>query len=232
MPEHRVCLRSAYTPSIEYHLARARIIARHAGIDSDAAIDWMDRRLKKAHKDIVPTLKYGKALAYLDLKKLDKAEALLVELDKQDPNNNFYLDALSDLYLYKKEYDKGFTMLKRALDKKPNNPVLTINYANLMIESDKYAEATRLLQRYTHDHPEDLNGWALLSDASGKQGKRDEEAAARGEIFALKADWKQAISFYAEASKLVDLGSLKQARYDARIDQLGLERDRFYALQN
>jgi predicted Zn-dependent protease len=219
-------------PSIEYHLARARIIARHAGIDSDAAIDWMDRRLKKAHKDIVPTLKYGKALAYLDLKKLDKAEALLVELDKQDPNNNFYLDALSDLYLYKKEYDKGLAMLKHALDKKPNNPVLTINYANLMIESDKYAESARLLQRYNYDHPEDLNGWALLSDASGKQGKRDEEAAARGEIFALKADWKQAISFYAEASKLVDLGSLKQARYDARIDQLGLERDRFYALQN
>ncbi|GLQ75176.1 beta-barrel assembly-enhancing protease [Vibrio penaeicida] len=219
-------------PSIEYNLARARIIARHAGIDSEAAIDWMDRRLKKAHRDIVPTLKYGKALALLDMKKLDEAETLLVQLDKQDPNNNFYLDALSDLYLYKKEYDKGLAMLKRALDKKPNNPVLEINYANLLVESERYNEATRLLQRYTHSHPEDVNGWAMLADSTAQQGKRDEEAAARGEIFALKADWKQAISFYAEASKLVELGSLKQARYDARIDQLGLQRDRFYALQN
>ena len=72
----------------------------------------------------------------------------------------------------------------------------------------------------------------MLADSTAQQGKRDEEAAARGEIFALKADWKQAISFYAEASKLVELGSLKLARYDARIDQLGLQRDRFYALQN
>ncbi len=219
-------------PSFLYHLARARIVARHAGIESEAAIDWMDRKLKKSTKELVPTLLYGKALALLDMKKLDEAEALLIKLNEQDPNNNFYLDALSDLYQYKREFDTGLTLLKSALDAKPNNPVLTINYANLMVQNEQYKEATQLLQRYTHDHPEDLNGWVLLATATGKQGLRDEEAAAHGEIFALKADWKQAISFYAEASKLVDLGSLKQARYDARIDQLGLLRDRFHAVKN
>lgn len=219
-------------PSLEYHLAKARIVARHAGIDSEAAIDWMDRRLKKASTALAPTYRYGKALAYLDTKKLDKAEPILLELLKTEPNNNFYLDAIADLYLYKKEHQTAIDILAKALDKKPNNPVLTINYANLLNESDQVDKAVRILQRYTHDYPEDINGWSLLADAHKKLDNPDEELAAKGEIFALRANWTKAIQNYSEASQLVDLGSLKQAKYDARIDQLSVERDRFFALQN
>ena len=37
-------------PSLDYHLARARIVARYAGIDGDAALDWFERKLKKGSK--------------------------------------------------------------------------------------------------------------------------------------------------------------------------------------
>ncbi|USD65942.1 M48 family metallopeptidase [Vibrio sp. SCSIO 43136] len=219
-------------PSIDFHLAKARVIARHADLQSEAALDWMERRLKKASAELAPTYKYGKALVYLDTKKLDQAQALLDELIALEPRNNFYLDALSDLYLYQEKPEKGIEMLKKALDKKPGNSVLTINYANLLNESKQYEQAAKVLQRYTHEHPEDLNGWSLLADAYKYLDRRDEHLAARGEIFALRANWQGAIKNYSDASHLVDLGSLKQARYDARIDQLSIERDRFMALQN
>ena len=122
-------------------------------------------------------------------------------------------------------------MLRNALKSKPNNSVLTINYANVLMKQDKNEDAVRVLQRYTHDNPDDINGWHLLSEANIHLGRRDEDLASRAEILALKANWNKAIQYYTQAGQIAELGSLKQARYDARIDQLIVARDRFMALQ-
>ncbi|CSD24866.1 Exported zinc metalloprotease YfgC precursor [Vibrio cholerae] len=108
---------------------------------------------------------------------------------------------------------------------------MTINYANVLLKQDKFTDAIRILQRYTHDNPNDINGWQLLSEANSRLGNSAEDLAARGEIMALQANWNKAIQFYTQASQLVELGSLAQARYDARIDQLMVQRERFLSLQ-
>ncbi|WP_341661018.1 M48 family metallopeptidase [Vibrio sp.] len=218
-------------PSIDYNLARARVVARYADINTESALDWFARTEKKAPNDIKPSFQYGRALVYLDNKQLDKAAELLQALLKQQPDNNFYLDAMTDLYLAKNQAPKAEAMLKNALKSKPNNPVLTINYANVLMQQDKNEEAVRTLQRYTHDNPNDINGWHLLSEANIHLGRRDEDLASRAEILALKANWNKAIQYYTQAGQIAELGSLKQARYDARIDQLIAARDRFMTLQ-
>ncbi|GAK86624.1 exported zinc metalloprotease YfgC precursor [Vibrio ponticus] len=218
-------------PSLNYHLARARIVARYAGIKSDAALDWLERTEKKAQPDIKPAMQYGRALVYLDNNQLDKAAPILTKLYQQDNYNRFYLDALSDLYIAQKQPEKASTMLERALKSEPNNPVLMINYANSLIAQEKFEPAIRVLQRYTHDNGNDVNGWHLLSEANIKLGNSQEDLAARAEILALKANWNKAIQYYTQAGQMAELGSLEQARYDARIDQLMVQRDRFMALQ-
>ncbi|NOH98458.1 M48 family metallopeptidase [Vibrio sp. 99-70-13A1] len=219
------------SPSLDYHLARARIVARYAGIENDSALDWFERKLKKAPASLVPSLEYGKALVYLDSKKLDKAEPILTKLISNDPLNTFYLDAISDLHIAQKKPEIAIKEMKSALTRKPNNPVLTINYANALLEKEQYQEGIRVLQRYTHDNPNDTNGWHLLSKANISLANSDEDLAARAEILALQAQWNKAIQYYTQASQLAELGSLKQARYDARIDQLMIQRDRFLSLQ-
>ena len=218
-------------PSIDYHLTRARIVARYAGIDGQAAMGWFKRTQKKASPEIMPSFDYGRALVHLDNKRLSEAEPLLKKLLQQDPGNPFYLDAMTDLYIAQKKPQKAVDMLSSALKRNPQNNVLTINYANALLEAKKDEEAVRILQRYTHDNPEDTNGWHLLSKGNHALGNNDEELAARAEILALHANWNKAIQYYSEASKIAELGSLKQARYDARIDQLMIQRDRFMALQ-
>ena len=69
-------------------------------------------------------------------------------------------------------------------------------------------------------YKEDGNGWDLLAQAEGALGNRDQELAARAESMALVGQLEQAISLLSSASSQVKLGSLQQARYDARIDQL------------
>ncbi|NRB67805.1 MAG: M48 family metallopeptidase [Vibrio sp.] len=218
-------------PSLNYNLARARIVARYASINAKAAMDWLTRTEKKAPASLKSSFQYGRALVHLDNNELDQANTILQSLTQQQPDNNFYLDAMSDLYIAQKKAGEAEKMLQKALKSKPNNAVLTINYANALMKQDKNAEAVRVLQRYTHDNPNDVNGWHLLSEASIHLGRSDEDLAARAEILALKANWNKAIQYYTQASQLAELGSLQQARYDARIDQLMVQRDRFMALQ-
>lgn len=217
--------------SLGYNLARARVVARYAGIKSDAALDWLSRREEKAPQSIKPAMQYGQALVYLDNNQLDKAAPILEQLHQMDDNNRFYLDALSDLYIAQKQPQKASSMLEKALKSEPNNPVLMINYANSLLAQDKFEQAIRVLQRYTHDNSNDVNGWHLMSETSIKMGDSQGDLAARAEILALKANWNKAIQYYTQASQMAELGSLEQARYDARIDQLLVQRDRFMALQ-
>ncbi|KHA61134.1 TPR repeat-containing protein [Vibrio variabilis] len=224
-PEPRV------QPSLDYNLARARIVARYAGIQAKAAQDWFERTEQKADPSIKVAFQYGKALVHLDNNELEEADKILRELLSRDRNNHFYLDAMSDLYIAQKKPELAQSMLEKAMAATPNNAVITINYANVLIKREKNEEAIRVLQRYTHDYSNDVNGWHLLSEANIHLGRSDEDLAARAEILALKANWNKAIQYYTQASQLAELGSLKQARYDARIDQLMVQRERFLALQ-
>lgn len=218
-------------PSLSFYLAKARVIARYSGLKTESALDWFSRHKKNAPTAMKPAFDYGQALVYLDTDKLSQSKNLLMPLWKQDPDNPFYLDAMSDLYLALKEGKQAQTMLSNALENNPKNAILLINYANVLYEEKNFQQAIHVLQRYTHTYPSDVNGWDLLSKANSRLGNEQEVLAARGEILALKAQWTKAIQYYTQASQLAKLGSLEQARYDARIDQLLVQRDRFTALQ-
>ncbi|MGF1904060.1 beta-barrel assembly-enhancing protease [Aliivibrio salmonicida] len=216
--------------SLRYQLARSRIVARFAGIDSNAALDWFSRKSKSAKVDQKTAIEYGKALVYIDSNQYDKATPIMSTLLKNDPLNTFYIDAATDLDLYTTKNEQAIKRLENGLIHLPNNPVLMINYAHALSESGKTPQAVRILQRYTHDHPKDPTGWQLLSKAYHDDGSSDGELAARAEVYALKGMWNKALSNYTQASQLAELGSLDQARYDARIDQLRLSRERFSTL--
>ncbi|MGF1683691.1 M48 family metalloprotease [Photobacterium minamisatsumaniensis] len=213
--------------SVRYELARARIIARYAGLDSNAALDWFERRLKRANGAARDALNYGKALVYIDTGKYQQAHALLDPLLAAEPNNRFYIDSATDLDLYEKQFDRAISRLENALKATPNHKVLNLNLAHALQEADRNNESIPILTRYTYDNPQDANGWHLLAQAQAANGRRDAELAARAELMALRGAWEKAIQFYIQASQLVDINSLDQARYDARIDQLRLARSRF-----
>ncbi|MDA9556188.1 M48 family metallopeptidase [Vibrio sp.] len=217
--------------SLNFHLARTRVIARYTGSKDENTHDWMLRQRKRAPAHIKEAFDYGIALTYLDNHELKKAESALRPLYNSKPNNHFYLDAMTDLLIAQNKESEAIKLLDKALKVTPNNPVLQLNKANVYIQANQYDNAFKILQRYTYEHPNDTNGWSLLSEASARLGNNAEEVAARAEIHSLKAEWDKAIQYYSQASQLAELGSLEQARYDARIDELIIQRERFLALQ-
>lgn len=218
-------------PSLEFQLARARIIARYTGLEAPAAEDWMNRHDSKTSDTIHTAMEYGRALIYLDEQKFSKAQPIIETLLAAHPLNLFYLDAASDLYIGLKKPQKSVKIMEEASLQSPDNNVIMVNYANALLEAKENNKAIKILRRYTHEHHEDTVGWSLLSKADANVGNQSEELASRAELYALKADWDHAIQFYSQASQLAKIGSLEQARYDARIDQLMAQREQFLALK-
>ncbi len=131
-----------------------------------------------------------------------------------------YLDLATDIDLGQKKTSDAINRLKNARELR-TNPVLQLNSANALLQGGQPGEAATILNRYTFTYKEDGNGWDLL--ARGRKARwaiAIRELAARAESMALVGQLEQAISLLSSASSQVKLGSLQQARYDARIDQL------------
>lgn len=219
-------MRPVVTQSSEnFYLAKARVLGMYNTgrnqLTDDLLNSWSKGNIREQH-----AAQYGKALQAMQAEKWDVARNLLQPLLKTEPAHPWYLDLATDIDLGQHKNRDAVNRLKNAPDLK-NNPVLQINLANAYIENNQPAEAVTLLNRYTFNHPDEVNGWDLLAKAQAASGHRDQELAARAELLTLNGKLDQAISLLSSASSQVKLGSLQQARYDARIDQLRQLQQRF-----
>ena len=203
--------------SEDFYMAKARVLGMYNNGQNQLGTDlldaWSKGNIREQH-----AAEYGRALLAMGKDNYAEANKLLQPLLSANPQNAWYLDLATDISLGQKRNDEAVNRLKGAADLR-NNPVLQLNLANALLESGKAAEAVTILNRYTFNYKDDTNGWDLLAQAQGQLGNRDQELAARAENMALVGRLDQAISLLSSASSQVKLGSLQQARYDARIDQ-------------
>lgn len=176
--------------------------------------------LKKGTPSERLAAEYGQALLLYENKKYDQARALLQPLLAQHPDNIWFLDLMTDLDLSQNKAEQAIVRLQKARGVKKDRSVWQLNLGNAYISAGQADKAIALLRRYTFEHRDDTNGWDLLTRAMLEKGSKDQALAARAENLALKGLFSEAIGLLSNASNLVPLGSLKQARYDARIDQL------------
>ena len=204
--------------SEDFYMAKARILGMYNNgknqLSTDMLDSWAKGNVREQH-----AARYGRALLAMGRDDFPEASRQLQPLLAASPQNPWYLDLATDIDLGLKKNAEAVSRLQNAKDLR-TSPVLQLNLANALIESGRFAEASTILNRYTFNYKDDLNGWDLLAQAESKQGHRDQELAARAESMALTGQLDQAISLLSSASAQVKLGSLQQARYDARIDQL------------
>ena len=204
--------------SEDFYMAKARTLGMYNSgrnqLTSDILDAWAKGNVREQH-----AAAYGKALQAMVGKNFAEARTLLQPLITAQPGNPWYLDLATDIDLGLNKASDAVNRLKNAPDLK-NNSVLQLNLANAYLEAKQPGESVKILNRYTFSHPDDSNGWDLLAQAQAALGNRDQELAARAEVMALLGRLDQSISLLSSASSQVKVGSLQQARYDARIDQL------------
>jgi len=204
--------------SEDFYMAKARILGMYNNgqnkLTTDLLDNWSKGNIREQHAAL-----YGRAVQAMGADKYAEASKLLQPLLSANPQNAWYIDLATDIDLGQKKNSDAINRLKGARELR-TNPVLQLNLANALLQAGQPAEAATLLNRYTFTYKDDTNGWELLAQAEAQLGNRDQELAARAENMALVGRLDQAISLLSGASAQVKLGSLQQARYDARIDQL------------
>lgn len=204
--------------SQDYYMAKARALGMYATgqnqLGEDLLVEWFKGNARQQQ-----AAQYGRALLFLEAKSFANAKKIIEPLLAKAPNNVWFLDIMTDIDIGLNQPQQAVARLS-ALKASSSDPVLQLNLANALLEAKQPAAASRVLNRYTWAHPDDVNGWDLLAQASAAQNLRDEELSARAEGLALTGQLDQAITTLSSASAQVKLGSLQQARYDARIDQL------------
>ncbi|MEH0875558.1 M48 family metallopeptidase [Pectobacterium cacticida] len=215
--------------SQDFFFAKIRVFGMYGSSDrpqnNDLLVQWEKGNVREQL-----AAKYGRAIQLYQAKKYDEARNVLQPLLDKAPKNPWFVDLMTDIDLGQHRASQAISRLLNVPDMQ-TNPVLQLNLANAYVEGKQPAAASRILYRYTYAHPDDTNGWDLLAQAAAAQGQRAEELAARAESLALSGQLDQAIRLLSNASSLVKLGSLEQARYDARIDQLRQLQQRFRQYQ-
>ncbi|CAE1148699.1 beta-barrel assembly-enhancing protease [Serratia rhizosphaerae] len=214
----------------DYYMAKVRALGMYSSTGYGLTEDVLGA-YEKGNVRQQTAAKYGRAILFYEAKKYDAARRLIQPLLDKERDNVWFLDLMTDIDLGQKRAAQAIARLQAANAAQSNNPVLQLNLANAYVEGNQPAQASKILNRYTFAHPDDPNGWDLLAQASAAQGLRDEELSARAESLALGGRLDQAIGLLSNASALQKLGSLKQARYDARIDQLRQLQQRFRQYQ-
>ncbi|TLX49963.1 protease [Pseudoalteromonas ruthenica] len=162
-----------YGQSLEFYLAKSRILARY-GYDSQQAQEQFNKLLRENAYGDKSALHYGLALTLIDQKKFDQAWQYLAPLLERAPSNLFYLDTLTDYYVGKGEPDKALEHLRPFHQLRPNNQVITLNYAHAAIEAEDYVLATELLRSFTLEKPDHFLAKQLLTTTYRRQ---DDKAA-------------------------------------------------------
>ncbi|MDI9220187.1 M48 family metallopeptidase [Pantoea sp. EA-12] len=212
-----------------FYMAKVRSLGMYATGRNQLTDDLLNEYAKGNSREQMAS-QYGKAVQFLQAKSFDNAKKIIAPMLAKQPDNIWFLDIMTDIDIGLNQPQQAISMLTSAKGSN-TNPVLQLNLANAYVEAKQPANASRILNRYTFAHPDDVNAWDLLAQASAAQGLRDEELSARAEGLALNGQLDQAITTLSSASAQVPLGSLKQARYDARIDQFRELQKRFRQYQ-
>ena len=230
LPESRVSdvrLRAEQFPvrlmnaSLEFNLAKSRVLARYDNKSENA--EDLFRKLLRENTYNNTALKYGLAISLLDQKKLDEAAPILDELLKNDPKNLFYIDTHTDLLIAQKKADEAVKFLADLNQYRPNNQVITLNYANSALEAEQYELAENILKSFLLEKPDHNLGKQLLADAYKKQDKLASYHEANADVLAQYGAYLKAADEVQKALNFVEPTQLvKQQRLKALLTQYRL----------
>ena len=104
---------------------------------------------------------------------LDEAEKAYRHVLDKEPKNAEAAAGLGHLLIAKKQYPEAETLLRSALEQKPDDPILTAQLAAALAAQDK-ADALPLLQKLHDAHPQDDNITRMLAEVLSEAGKAAE----------------------------------------------------------
>ncbi len=216
-------------PSLQFELAKARIVSRYQKTPEDS-VNFYLGQLKNKRYVLKEAALYGLAIAYFESKQYQKSYNILQELHSNDDKNLFYIDVLSDVGIATKKYEETLTLLTRLNNIMPNNQVVTLNYANVLLAANKLETSEQILQDFLLTSSDNYIAYELLTAVYKKQNNRAMLHATNAEVYALLGSYPNAVDELQTAYGYVGDSPLTKKRFRARILQFQEQQDRLKRL--
>lgn len=205
-------------PSLNFHLVKARIMARHEG-NPLRNINYFGYQVQEQKYVFKEAALYGLALSYYSSEQYASAAQILSELLRNDKENLFYLDAMTDVLISQENPEQAIELLTPLWNLKPKNKVLALNLANAMIKAQQYPTAIQILRDILLIDPEHFLSYSLLIEAYTATGQKRQMYKASAERYALLLAYPKAIDELQFAYNETGLDFLEKQRIKARIEQ-------------
>lgn len=212
-----------YVPdSTDFTFSKVRVLARYQ-YNADEALQHFRQNLTKPNGKTAAN-QYGLAIALLDTKQLAQAREIIEQLLSDDPHNLYFIDVYTDILLGQKEYELCLEMLEQEYLLRPNNQVVTLNYANAALQANAYRLATHLLKSLLFYKEDNIPAYEMLADAYKGMEDFAKYYEARSNLYYQRANYPRAIDDINEAlNYLQPEDRLENRRLEAKKQKLQAE---------
>lgn len=211
--------------SQDFTLSKARVLARYHHNKEEAEIVF--KKMLQEPGGNTKANQYGLAIALFDNGNVTAARKLIEQLLAKDEHNLYYVDLYTDILLAQKEYQACLEMLEKQYLLRPNNQVVTLNYANAAIESGANRLAIHLLRSLLFYKDDSILAYDMLANAYKNVEDFAKYYEARADLSYQQANYPRAIDDINEAlNHLKPDEKLENRRLEAKKRQLQTEFDR------
>lgn len=211
--------------SQDYTLSKARVLARYHHKNEDV-VSIFQSRLRQTGGNTRAN-QYGLAIALLDSNKYSEAETIIVDLLEKDEYNLYYIDVYTDILLGLNRASEALDMLEYHYRLRPNNQVVTLNYANAAIKAGGNRLAIHLLRDMLHFKPDNILAYDLIAKAYENLEDFSRFYEARSDFYYQLANYPRAIDDLQEAlNHLSSSEKLENRRLESKRRSLQAEFDR------
>lgn len=209
-----------YSSSLDYQLAKAKLQVMH---NTDENLLGNFQKLStQGTLEQRAVARYGMALLALKSQRFNQVDMLLQALMTEYPNKEQFPLALAKTYFETKDFPKGLALLRKTMQRFPDNEALTIEYISALLKAGRPEEARKLAQAQLKNHPE-ARYYSLLAQAYGALNQQAEAHRYLAEYYYAVGQTQGAILQIGLAKKSKDLNFYLASILDERLSFFILE---------
>ncbi len=159
--------------------------------------------------------RYARSIAWYRDGQTEKALNAVDALLTEQPDNPYFWELRGQILFEEGRPAEAIGAHRRAVELRPDAPLLRINLAHALIETHDPANldpAIAELKRATALEADNTMGWRLLSQAYASQGKEGEARLASAEMYFAAGAEVQATQFALRARDMLDPGTAEWTR--------------------
>ncbi|MBN9464680.1 M48 family metalloprotease [Brevundimonas sp.] len=159
--------------------------------------------------------RYARAIAWYRDGQTEKALTAVDALIASDPDNPYFHELKGQILFEEARPAEAIAAHREAVRLKPDAPLLRINLAHALIETNDKANLDEAIVQLKHAvvaEKDNTLAWRLLAQAYASQGKEGEARLASAEYYFAAGDDKQATQFALRARSMLNPSSIEWRR--------------------